>query len=124
MWGSTTPNTASQCTWSNAPFNNGFDSYNEEYFNAHKSEWLDDNNNLKPEYDAARANMGGDWRMPTEAEIKELIANTTNKWFANYNSTGVSGTKFTGSNGHSIFIPAADYYSDGSVGNVGSCGTV
>ena len=107
MWGSTTPNTASQCTWSNAPFNNGSDSYNEEYFTTHKSEWLDSKNNLKSEFDAARAIMGGDWRMPTKAEIQELIDYTTNERFTNYNGTGVNGWKFTGSNGNSIFIPAA-----------------
>ena len=124
MWGSTTPNTPDECTWRNAPFNGGANDYDSNYFITHKSEWLDDNNNLKPEYDAARANMGGDWRMPTEAEIKELIANTTNKWFADYNDTGVSGRQFTGSNGNSIFIPAADSYSDGSVGNIGDRGYV
>ena len=36
MWGSTTPNTASQCNWSNAPFNNESSSFDEGYFNAHK----------------------------------------------------------------------------------------
>ena len=119
MWGSTTPNTASQCTWSNAPFNNGLDSYNEEYFNTHKSEWLDDNNNLKPEYDAASHIMGGDWRMPTKAEFDELLNGTTNEWIPNYNGTGVKGMKFTSkTNGNSIFIPAAGRCSDGSVNGV------
>ena len=125
MWGSTTPNTTSQCTWSNAPFNNGLDSYNEEYFNAHKSEWLDDNNNLKPEYDAARANMGGDWRMPTKDELKELLDNTDKLWTT---INGVNGYKFTsnkeGYQNNSIFIPAAGYCDDGSVSNVGYGGYV
>ena len=125
MWGSTTPNTASQCTWSNAPFNNRLDSYNEEYFNAHKSEWLDDNNNLKPEYDAASHIMGGDWKMPTNAELQELINYTTKEWTQ---VNGVNGYKFTskkeGFQNNSIFIPAAGYCSDGSVGNVGSSGGV
>ena len=120
MWGSTTPNTASQCTWSNAPFNNGLDSYNEEYFNAHKSEWLDDNDNLKPEFDAASHIMGGDWKMPTKAEFQELLNGTTNEWIADYKGTGVSGRKFTSKADTSkyIFIPAAGNRNDGSVGNV------
>ena len=126
MWGSTTPNTASQCTWSNAPFNNGLDSYNKEYFNAHKSEWLDDNNNLKPEYDAARAIMGGDWRMPTKEEFDELLSGTTNKWITNYNGTVVKGMKFTSKTDESkyIFIPAAGYCHDGSVYDVDDQGYV
>ena len=123
MWGSTTPNTASQCTWSNAPFNNGLDSYNEEYFNAHKSEWLDDNNNLKPEYDAASHIMGGDWRMPTQTDFNELLSGTTNEWIT---INGVKGRKFTSKTDTSkyIFIPAAGSCYDGSVNNVGSNGLV
>ena len=124
MWGSTTPNTADECTWKNAPFNNGASDYDSNYFINHKSKWLDDNNNLKPEFDAARAIMKGDWRMPTKAEIQELINNTTNKWFANYNGTGVSGTKFTGSNGNSIFIPAAGSCYNGVVAVVDNDGDI
>ena len=124
QWGSVIPNTADECNWEHAPFNNGLNTYNEEYFNDHKSEWLDDNNNLKPEFDAATHILGGDWKMPTKAEFQELLDNTTNKWFTNYKGTGVNGREFTGSNGNSIFIPAAGHYDKGSVYNVGSYGYV
>ena len=126
MWGSTTLNTASQCTWADAPFNNGLDSYNEEYFTTHKSEWLDSKDNLKPEFDAARAIMGGDWRMPTKAENQELIDYTTNEWVEDYKGTGVNGRKFTSKTDTSkyIFIPAAGYCYDGSVTYVGGRGYV
>lgn len=126
QWGSTEPNTADECNWADAPFNNGSDSYNKEYFNAHKSEWLDSKNNLKSEFDAARAIMGGDWRMPTEAEFNELLNGTTNEWFFNYNDTGVSGRKFTSKTDTSkyIFIPAAGNCYDGSVYDVGYDGYV
>ena len=126
MWGSTEPNTASQCNWTNAPFNNGLSEYDEEYFNAHKSEWLDSKDNLKPEYDAARAIMGGDWRMPTKADFQELLSGTTNEWIKDYNGTGVNGRKFTSKKDTSkyIFIPAAGFCSDGSVNYVGSNGSV
>ena len=122
MWGSATPNTADECTWANAPFNGGYSEYNDDYFTSHKSEWLDDNNNLKPEFAAAKAIMGGDWRMPTKAEIQELIDKTTNEWVTNYKGTGVNGYKFTGSNGNSIFIPAAGFCTNGSVRSVDSLG--
>lgn len=57
--------------------------------------------------DAARANWGGSWRMPTDADFQELINNTTAEWVENYNGTGVKGYRFTASNGNYIFLPAA-----------------
>ena len=121
MWGSTEPNNNTPSDWEHAPFNNGSNLYDEEYFNAHKSEWLDDKDNLKPEFDAATQIMGGDWRMPTETECQELMYNTTNEWTQ---VNGVNGFKFTGSNGKSIFIPAAGNCDDGSVNFVGGRGDV
>ena len=108
-------------SWATSPFNGGASDYDEEYFTTHKSEWLDDNGNLKPEFDAAAQIMGGDWRMPTETECQELMYNTTRKWTQ---VNGVNGFKFTGSNGNSIFIPAAGRCDDGSVEFVGGRGDV
>ncbi len=123
MWGSTTPNTNTTCDWTNAPFNNEANDYDSNYFNTHKSEWLDDNNNLKPEYDAARAIMGGDWRMPTKADFQELIDNTTNEWVT---INDVNGYKFTSMTDTSkyIFIPAAGDRHNGLAGGVGGDGAV
>ena len=56
--------------------------------------------------DAAYANMGEDWRMPTEEEYQELINNITSEWVENFNNTGVNGRLFTGTNGHTLFLPA------------------
>ena len=68
----------------------------------------DKNTTLDPVDDAARAHMGGDWRMPTLTEIQELLDNTDNEWIKDYNGTGVNGRKFTSkTNGNSIFITAA-----------------
>ena len=123
MWGSTTPNTNTTCDWEHSPFNNGASDYDEEYFTTHKSEWLDNNGNLKPEFDAARAIMGGDWRMPTKDEIQELIDNTTNEWVEDYNGSGVNGMKFTSkTNGKSIFFPASGGAYGTGVYNRGSYG--
>lgn len=74
--------------------------------------------------DAANANMGGSWHMPTPDQIRELVntANTTNTWTA---QDGVNGRLFTSkNNGNSIFIPAAGHAWDGSVGSRGSHGYV
>lgn len=55
-------------------------------------------------YDAATANWGSSWRMPTKVEIEELISNCTYKYVIR---NGVQGIKLTGLNGNSIFFPAA-----------------
>ena len=63
--------------------------------------------------DAANANMGGTWHMPTPTQIQELINETTSTWTQQDN---VYGTLFTSKkNGKSIFIPAAGYAYDGSL---------
>ena len=69
--------------------------------------------------DAARANWGGDWRMPTKAEWEELKNNTTVTWTA---QNGVYGRKFTASNGNSLFLPAAGFRGGGSLYYAGSYG--
>ena len=123
MWGSTKPNAKTTCNWAKNPFNNNSSIYNEEYFNAHKSEWLDDKDNLKSEFDAATQIMGGNWRMPTRDEIQELLDNTDNE---RDTINGVNGWKFTSKTDTSkyIFIPAAGLCGGGSVGSVGSYGSV
>ena len=125
MWGSTTPNTASECTWKNAPFNGGSSDYDETKFNPVKGT-VCPNGVLAKKYDAASHNMGGDWRMPTEAEFQELLNGTTNEWIADYKGTGVNGRKFTSKKDTSkyIFIPAAGYCDNGSVSNIGNSGYV
>lgn len=60
-------------------------------------------------YDAATANWGSPWRMPTVSQISELINNCSNTWTT---QNGVNGRRFTGTNGGTIFLPAAGYHSD------------
>ena len=55
-------------------------------------------------YDAARANWGGNWRMPTRSELQELIDKCTWTWTT---QNGVNGYNVKGPNGNSIFLPAA-----------------
>ena len=76
---------------------------------------------LDLEDDAAHANMGGSWHMPTPTQISELLNNTTIEWAT---LGGVSGMTFTSSNGKSIFIPAAGWAMDGSIDDNGSGGYV
>ena len=55
-------------------------------------------------YDAATANWGAPWRMPSLAKCQELRDNCTSVWTS---QNGVNGQKFTGPNGGTIFLPAA-----------------
>lgn len=56
--------------------------------------------------DAATINWGAPWRMPSLAQIKELLTSCYSVWTV---QNGVNGRKFTGPNGGSIFLPAAGY---------------
>ncbi|MBR3454228.1 MAG: hypothetical protein IKH26_02780, partial [Bacteroidaceae bacterium] len=69
------------------------------------------------EYDAATANWGSDWQMPTKDQITELLDNTTSTWTT---QNGVYGRLFTASNGNSIFLPAAGLRWGGDLDSVGS----
>ena len=79
------------------------------------SKYTTDGESLELADDAANANMGGSWHMPSPTQLKELTANTTNTWTTQY---GVKGRLFTSKkNDKSIFIPAAGFAWDGSVRN-------
>ncbi len=71
-----------------------------------------------PQYDAARANWGGTWRLPTWAECEELVSECT--WTAA--SLGEhNGCKITGKNGNSIFLPASGSIERNVKTNLYSC---
>ena len=80
---------------------------------------MDNQTTLFPEDDAATANWGSGWRMPTKEEWQELYNNTTVTWTT---QNGVNGRLFTASNGNSLFLPAAGYRYDGSLYDAGSYG--
>ena len=64
------------------------------------------------EYDAATANWGSDWQMPTLEQLNELMDNnnTTSTWTT---QNGVNGLLITSKrNGNSIFLPAAGERTD------------
>ena len=69
--------------------------------------------------DAATANMGTGWRMPTQTEMNELKNNCTVTWTT---QNGIHGCLFTGPNGNSIFLPAAGHYEGSSNLDRGTAG--
>ncbi len=89
-----------------------FSGYSTEYggiikYNLFKQNGAVDNKAvLDPEDDAATANLGSKWRMPTKAELNELLNSCT--WTLT-ESKGVSGYEVTGPNGNSIFLPFDGY---------------
>ena len=89
------------------------------------SQFVDNKTTLEPEDDAATVNWGGNWRMPTKTEIKELLNtdNCTWEWKENYNSTDANGYLVTSKKtGNSIFLPAAGTAITSSPDYVGSEG--
>ena len=74
---------------------------------------------LLPEDDAATAQWGDSWSIPTESQWRELIDNTTNVWTT---QNGVSGRLFTANNGNTLFLPASGSWSDDELVSVGNRG--
>ena len=62
-------------------------------------------------YDAARAQWGGDWRMPKYDDFRELV-NECDWYGETYN--GVNGFRVYGPNGNDIFLPLSPYWSSTS----------
>ena len=117
-WGETQPK--SNYDWSTYKYYNG--SYNTltKYNNSSSYGTVDNKTTLDLSDDAARANWGGSWRMPTKAEQDELRNNCT---WTGIIQNGVNGYKVTSkSNGNSIFLPAAGYRDGSSLNDAGGSG--
>ena len=109
-WGETT--TKSEYLWENYKYGEG--SYNTITKYCSDSDFgyngfTDTLTELLPEDDAATANWGNGWQMPSFEQCMELTNSsyTTTEWTT---QDGVYGRKITSrSNGNSIFLPAAGY---------------
>ena len=83
----------------------------------------DDLTELLPEDDAATANWGKDWQMPSRAQVEELIDTmfTTSKWTS---LNDFYGTKITSKkNGNWIFLPATGFVDGNSIYRINSFGS-
>lgn len=121
-WGETEGYNSGKTTfdWSTYKWCNGTDDSLTKYCTRSIYGTVDNKTVLDPADDAAHANWGGSWRMPTMEERVELIEKCTCTWTT---QSGVNGYKFVGPNGNSIFLPAAGYRYNSSFGNVGSYGS-
>lgn len=87
---------------------------------------------LQFEDDAAQVKIGGGWRMPTKAELEELLATKTSEdytwtWYdgstEQYKGTTVKGWKIEkNSSGASIFLPTAGDWVVTALSGVGNVG--
>lgn len=124
-WGETEPYYSSQepltwkdgksagYVWASYKWCNGYYNKLTRYCPENKADYWDgadtpDNKTEFADYnyvdDAARARLGGKWRMPTDAEWTELRTKCTWAWTT---QNGVIGRLVTAPNGNSIFLPAA-----------------
>lgn len=118
-WGETQPK--STYNWSTYKYCNGSSTSLTKYCTDSYNGTVDNKNTLELSDDAARANWGGSWRMPTDAELTELREQCTWTWTT---QNGVYGYKVTskksGYTNKSIFLPAAGYRNDSSLSGAGS----
>ena len=127
QWGDIKDKSDSKCSWDSYKYCNwSYDRLTKYNTFPLYGEKPDNKTSLDLEDDAARAHMGGDWRMPTQTEIQELLENTENEWVEDYNGTEINGMKFTSKTDKSkyIFIPASGFYSGFSFNNQGHFGSV
>ena len=98
-WGETQPK--DYYDWSTYQYCGDYGDYDAEMTKYYDEDGL---TTLLPEDDAATANWGFGWRMPTSEEWEELLDNTTTEWTE---QNGVNGMLLTAPNGNSLFLPAA-----------------
>lgn len=110
--------------WSTYKWCNGSVNTLTKYCTNSKYGTVDNKTTLEKADDAATANWGNSWRMPTYAEWEELHNNTTLTWTNDYEGTGIKGFILTstkeGHEGASIFLPAAGYRDDDALNYVGT----
>ena len=84
--------------------------------------WITVDNVLAPEHDAAQAQWGGGWRMPTRQEIDDINSRCDWTWKT---MNGVNGYEVRGRGAYasnSIFFPCAGYGNGTSLSDAGSYG--
>lgn len=85
--------------------------YKESNYTYYRQVVGDDINNTQ--YDAAKKELGGDWRMPTKEEWHKLLFNTEHEWVSIHDCHGYL---FTAKNGSHLFFPANGYIYDQEIG--------
>ena len=93
--------------------------HNSLFYNSGDDSWLSLGDDIaQTNWDVAYLKWGTDYRMPSHAQIQELVENCTSTW-TTFNK--VNGRLFTAQNGNKVFLPAAghrwnDYFYDAGSG--------
>lgn len=120
-WGETKPK--EEYTWETYKWCKGSLDSMTKYCTDNGYGTVDNKTVLDVEDDAATANWGSAWRMPTREEIDELCNGCSWKWVVDFNGSGVNGQLGTSKkNGATIFLPAAGYRHDTGLTEVGYLG--
>ncbi len=130
-WGETKPK--DDYSWATYPWyteesgNKYLDKYNNDETYARPGTTPDNKTTLEPADDAATANWGSDWCMPTIEQWNELSNSDNCAWqwvtMTDADGTKVNGYRVTSTrNDNYIFLPAAGYRSGSSLYRAGSSG--
>lgn len=104
--------------WGETSEKSVYDWYTYQYYNRDTWEYIDIGSDIAgTSYDVAHVRMGGSWRMPSRAQIEELMDNCTRTWTQ---QNGVNGILVTGKNGGRLFLPAAGWRSNSGLDDAGS----
>lgn len=131
QWGDISGYTAAQCGggegqkyfgWADYKYGNGTSDPGDTGMTKYNS--TDGLTTLTSTDDAAKANWGGSWRMPTTDEFITLGNSTTSGWTNNYEGSGVKGLVLTSNTNQSVklFFPAVGRCSEGVIRDAGSNG--
>lgn len=107
-WGETTPQSSGAYSWASyrwsaAGNSFSFTKYCSDYNYGNYYTVRDRNYVLDPQDDVASVKLGGNWRMPTDQEMDELLTNCTWTWDSSRSGYIVSSKV----NNNSIFLPSA-----------------
>ena len=116
-WGETEGK--SNYVWSTYKWCKGSSTTMTKYCTSDNYGTVDNKDILDIEDDVANVEWGSGWRMPTKDELDELCKKCKLKWIT---QNGVKGYKVTGTNGNSIFLPAAGYFNGMTFENQGCNG--
>ena len=107
-------------SWDTYKFSSGNQYKMTKYCDTSKYGNVDNKINLDTSDDAARAILGSSWRLPTRAEVNELLNNT--EWSTEYkNDIKIVVAKST-INGAELTFPISGYKENNSNGDVGVAG--
>ena len=117
-WGEIAPK--EEYNWSTYKWCNGSETTLTKYCTDGSYGTVDNKTQLELSDDAAYANWGNGWRMPTRAEFTELYEQCTWTWTT---ENGINGYKVTSkSTGNSIFLPVTGLRYESSLSGVGDYG--